>query len=80
MAASCYNCGQPGANYRRAVQTGYARTYYFNSRHNTASKRTYFGVRSLCEGCAYSRDKRKAVRFLMIQILILAILTYFLIY
>ncbi|MBB6130147.1 hypothetical protein HDF22_004286 [Mucilaginibacter lappiensis] len=80
MAASCYKCGQNGANYRRTVQTGYAQTYYYNSKRNTSSTRTYFGVRSICEGCAYSHDKSKAIRFLLIQILILVGLTYLLIH
>lgn len=73
--ASCYKCGQLDSYHRREVQTGRASSTY-SGRYTSTRNTTYYGIRSLCEDCAYSFDRGKARRFVFLQLLILGMLAY----
>lgn len=73
--ASCYKCGASGSTYRRNVQIGYSRSLYAGRRLFTRFT-TYHGTRTVCESCAYILDRGKAVTFVTIQVLIMAVIIY----
>jgi hypothetical protein len=58
--ASCYQCGQNGAEYRRTVVKGKSNGTYYGKR-TTYSTRTYSGMRTVCEDCAFAIDKARLI-------------------
>lgn len=74
--ASCYKCGSGGANYRRYVNTGVSFGSWTSRRSGGSSARSYYGVRSVCEGCAAAIDKWRNIKwafiFFMIGLFLLA--------
>jgi len=74
--ASCYICGQNGSNYRRTVITGYS-TGSYHGKTTSHSSRTYYGIRTLCENCAFNHDKRKIVKGIILRWVIVIILVIF---
>jgi hypothetical protein len=77
--ASCYHCGKNGSSlHRRNVTTGSSKgTYYGKS--VSFSSRTYNGLRTLCEDCAFSHDKGIIRRGIISRWIIVAILSYIII-
>jgi len=74
--ATCYRCGAPNANNRRETYTGHSKNNWWNSRSSGSSRRTYYGVRSVCDDCAKSIDTRKTIKliFSIVGIIILVLL------
>jgi hypothetical protein len=76
--ASCYHCGKNGSQHRRNVTTGGSKgTYYGKS--ISFSSRTYNGLRTLCENCAFSHDKGIITSGIIGRWIIVAILIYIII-
>ena len=73
--ASCYHCGKNGSQHRRNVTTGSSNgTYYGKS--ISFSSRTYNGLRTLCEDCAFNHDKGIITSGIVGRWIIVAILSY----
>ena len=60
--AACYHCARPGADFRRNVVTGQSRGTYYGKRSTSFSTRTNTGLRTVCEGCAFSIDKGRLIQ------------------
>jgi hypothetical protein len=58
--ASCYHCGKSGADYRRTVTTGFSRSSWVSKRSYGSGSSTSYGLRTLCENCAFQNDKSKS--------------------
>ena len=58
--ATCYRCGASNANYRRNTITGHSINSWSSGRF--PGSRTYYGIRSVCQDCAKSIDKKKRVK------------------
>jgi uncharacterized protein YgiM (DUF1202 family) len=75
--ANCYRCGAPGANYRRNTFTGSSTSSWSSRRSFGSGSRTYYGVRSVCHGCAKSIDTWNRIKLVFWIIVIgLVILAY----
>jgi hypothetical protein len=79
---SCYICGAyvaPHEAYRRRVQTGNSLGFSFGKRV-TPSVRTYFGLRTLCAGCAMALDKRARAEKVVWVVLTAVIVSIWILY
>ena len=81
--ATCYVCGTYNAFHRREVYNGRSTGSTFGTsfgrsgsrNFSSFSNRTYYGVRSVCEDCAKSIDRKNDIKTIVFQ-LILAIILF----
>ncbi len=78
--ANCYECGEPGAEYRRTVHTGSSKSTSYGRSVRTSFRNSY-GTRSVCERCAADCDKdfqkSAAFRNLVISFLLAVVILFF---
>ncbi len=75
--ASCYLCGRSGSEYRRTVHTGHSFGTFVSKRSYGSSSRNYYGLRTVCENCAASIDKWKAIKTTLFLAGLALVLLYF---
>lgn len=78
--ATCYLCGRAGADFRRTVETGRSHGYYYGKRSTSYSTRTYTGLRTVCEDCAFDIDKGRLMASIAGRWIIAIILTILIVY
>lgn len=76
--ANCYCCGRSGANFRRNVTTGSSFGSWGSSRSVGSSSRTYYGLRTVCEFCAFKIDRRKRNVRIVLLLVLATVVGYFL--
>lgn len=76
--ASCYHCGEKGADYRRSVNTGSSVGIWSSRRSSGTSTRAHYGLRTVCECCAASIDKSNLISTIVFQSIAIIVMLYFL--
>jgi hypothetical protein len=73
--ATCYICSSSYASNRREVYTGQSHRVNYGRRVSFGNSQ-YYGMRSVCDDCAYRIDIRRNLRVVFWQCVAIAVLLY----